>query len=87
MRVRYLCVEEVLFMPEVGCYQTFGIAALQLEKDQCAIDPMISDISTDADFVRALAVRCNEGDLAPVHLRDVVEDALEDVPQPEKTHQ
>ena len=41
-------------------------------------EPMfcIPDISTDINLVNALIQKCNEGNLSPIHLKDVVEDSL-----------
>lgn len=36
----------------------------------------VSDVSTDRAAVEQLARRCTEGQLDPIHLLDVVEDAL-----------
>ncbi len=39
----------------------------------------VPDISTSLAFVSALARRCTACGLSPIHLRDVVEDALTEV--------
>lgn len=41
-------------------------------------DPTVRvlDISTDPKFVKNLVRKCNKGNLSPVHLMDVIEDAL-----------
>ena len=41
-------------------------------------DPMfcVLDISTDINFVSELVKKCNDGNLSPMHLKDVVEDSL-----------
>ena len=36
----------------------------------------VSDVSTDPVFVENLAARCTAGQLEPVHLMDIIEDAL-----------
>ena len=41
-------------------------------------EPMfcVPDISTDANFVCELVRKCNDGNLSPIHLKDVIDDAL-----------
>ncbi len=36
----------------------------------------VLDISTDINFVSELVRKCNDGNLSPMHLKDVIEDAL-----------
>lgn len=55
---------------------SYGILASVLENDACTYAAYIPDISRDKAFVDELAHRCNEGQLSPMHLLDVVLDAL-----------
>ena len=56
--------------------KTYGIAATTEENGICTYTAYIPDISCSRDFVEALAKRCTEGQLNPIHLLDVVLDAL-----------
>ena len=59
-----------------GCRLSYGILAQVLENDMCTYAACIPDISRDKAFVDELAHRCNEGQLSPMHLLDVVLDAI-----------
>ena len=67
---RYALISEKLFSSELG------IRAFQ--KTECGWREVafVSDVSTDRAVVEQLARRCTEGQLDPIHLLDVVEDAL-----------
>ena len=49
---------------------SYGIVS-EANPSICALD-----ISTDLTFVTELNRKCNEGNLSPIHLMDVIEDAL-----------
>ena len=55
---------------------SYGIMASVLENGVCTYAVCIPDISRDKAFVDELAQRCNDGQLSPMHLLDVVLDAL-----------
>lgn len=68
---------EVMELCSLGSRRpSYGILASVLENDACAYVAYIPDISCDKAFVEELAHRCNEGQLSPMHLLDVVLDAL-----------
>lgn len=68
---------EVMELYSMGSRQlSYGILASVLENDACTYVAYIPDISRDKVFVDELAHRCNEGQLSPMHLLDVVLDAL-----------
>ena len=68
---------EVMELHSLGSRQlSYGILASVLENDTCTYIAYIPDISCDRSFVDALAHRCSEGQLSPLHLLDVVLDAL-----------
>ena len=73
---RYALISEKLFSSELGRYRSFGIRAFQ--KTECGWREVafVSDVSTDRAAVEQLARRCTDGQLDPIHLLDVVEDAL-----------
>lgn len=74
--MQYIPLKEDLYSADIGNYQTFGILAFDQIGDEWREVARISDVSVDLQFVADLCARCNEGQLSPIHLRDVVEDAL-----------
>jgi len=60
--------QDNIYEPSNGI--SYGIAP-ETDPNVC-----ILDISTDLKFVTEVIEKCNEGDLSPIHLIDVVEDAL-----------
>lgn len=73
---RYISVSEELSSPILGQYHSFGIAAQKAVAGHWQDVCRVSDVSTDPVFVENLAARCTAGQLEPVHLLDVIEDAL-----------
>lgn len=71
----YEVTEELMESEELGDYVTFGIAVYSGKEEVMRV----RDVSTDLDAVRDLAERCTSGELAPVHLFDVIEDFLAEV--------
>lgn len=65
---RYSCFKERKHDNEYGDYITYGI----LLDGEVAV----SDLSLDGVRVRDLVARCNEGNLDPIHLPNVIEDFL-----------
>ena len=55
---------------------SYGILAKVVEDDNYSYAAYIPDISCDKSFVDSLALRCSRGQLDPIHLLDVVLDAL-----------
>ena len=72
----YIPFREELWSADLGRYQTFGICAYAKIEGGWREVIRLSDVSVDLAFVTALCERCNRGQLSPLHLRDVVEDAL-----------
>lgn len=72
--IRYIVIGKQRHSPELGVYQSYGIAAIQADQNRRAA--YVPDISADRTFVSKLAERCMDGKLSPIHLRDVVMDAL-----------
>lgn len=73
---QFLAVEEHLSSPELGEYISYAIRAWTPTPDGCAEAAYISDVSCDAAFAAALAERCTRLQLDPVHLLDVILDAI-----------
>lgn len=72
--IQYIVVGEQRHTPELGIYRAYGIAAIQADQNRRAA--YVPDVSADWAFVSRLAERCTDGKLSPIHLRDVVMDAL-----------
>ena len=69
----YLPVKETLYHPDLGYYESYGLAA-HLSAGQLAF---LSDVSPDLALVQGLAQQCTAGQLAPSQLEDVVLNLLE----------
>ena len=76
MEYVYRAIKEQLCTPELGVYITFGIEAVAKTKQGPARCAWISDVGLEGERVGALAERCTRYALEPVHLLNVVEDAL-----------
>lgn len=70
---KYIVVEEHLEHPDIGTYTSYGIKAMRGTE---AVE-FVSDVSVDKTFVEALARCCTDLQLDPIHLFDVVEDAIQ----------
>lgn len=68
---RYSCFKERINDPELGNYTTYGI--------RLRITITVSDLSLDRKRVKHLVKLCNQGDLDPIHLPEIVEDFLSEV--------
>lgn len=74
--VLYLPVKQQLYQDDLGCYQSFGIAAWNVFPPCQKPFLFIPDIALDRSMVCRLCWRCTLGQLAPNQLMDVVEDTL-----------
>ncbi len=76
VKVLYVPFSQELTTEDNKQYTGYGIRALRGagERWECAAE--VSDISCSMAFVRELAQRCTRMELAPMHLLDVVEDAI-----------
>lgn len=70
---KYITVEEKLENPDIGTYTSYGIKAI---KENVEVE-FVSDVSVDKIFVDELARCCTDLQLDPIHLFDVVEDAIQ----------
>lgn len=73
---RFRPVKQFLFSDELGEYVSYGIHVFLLTPAGCAEAGFFSDISCDPGFVELLARRCTREQLDPLHLPDIVADAL-----------
>lgn len=71
--LQYIPVREELCSPELGAYVSYGIRAVLASGEEAA---SVSDVSPDFAFVQKLAALCTSKQLSPIHLHDVVEDAI-----------
>lgn len=71
---RYIKIQENMFSHDIGSFMSFGIQAVEEVATTRKVVAQVSDISTDADYVQALADLCTDLQLDPIHLFDVVAD-------------
>lgn len=67
MNNRYSIIKQA-FNNEAGRYISYGIGM----NDKI----LIPDVSTDYDFVYALVDKCNNHNVAPEHIYDIIEDSI-----------
>ena len=72
----YRCVMERQTCPEIGWYQSFGLAVYYARPGSRLLLTTLFDISPDRTLVERLAKECTKFQLDPVHLMDIAEDAL-----------
>ena len=70
----YRVTKDKINNPLTGSYVSYGIEAIQNKR--CVLK--VSDVFADLKKARRLAYVCNFGALEPIHLKDVIEDALAD---------
>ena len=68
METRYTMFEESISNPELGRYAAYGIKAVS--------ETSVSDVSLSRPDLSALVQQCNELQLSPLHLSDVIDDYL-----------
>ena len=73
---RYLPVKQQLSSQEAGHYVSFGLRALRAGPSGWVEAALIPDVSCDERFVTRLARQCTDCQLDPIHLLDVVLNAL-----------
>ena len=71
-RYLYEAVQHTAISEEIGDYVTYGI---RVSEDGRELS-FTADVSTDGEAVERLAANCTDGQLAPIHLGDVIEDLL-----------
>ena len=73
-RFKYKTVREKLNSDELGSYVTYGIIIYKNKE----LLKYISDVSTIKRDVQDLVRRCNEEQLDPIHIEEVISDYLAD---------
>ena len=71
--IQYLPYEESMCTDECGAYITFGIVAYD---GSCREIAAVPDVSTSEPFVRSLCDTFTKNQVDPIHLYEVIEDAL-----------
>ena len=69
----YKVISKNNYSPETGAYISFGISAHDSEHGQTCFVP---DVFIDKSEARAFTERLNTLQVSPIHLIDVIEDAL-----------
>ena len=69
----YVTFKERLFSDELGPYTSFGIKAIDTSNKS---ETTVSDVSVNEAFVNELCRSFNLYQLDPVHLSDVLDDAV-----------
>ena len=70
---RYVPFVTLLQSDELGTYSSFGINAVD---SSGYVITSIQDVSAERTFVESICRKCNDYQLSPVHLLDVVSDSL-----------
>ncbi|MDD6807272.1 MAG: DUF6514 family protein [Oscillospiraceae bacterium] len=75
----YKVFEEKLFNSDLGEYISFGIVVEEIlkEKREKKVVCSISDVSVTKAVAEKIAALCNNVQLSPIHLNDVVYDTIE----------
>lgn len=73
---RYIVKRETLHTPELGVYNTFGVQVLETQDGTEKVIAAVSDVSLDVEKITKFISLCNEHQLCPEHLLDVIEDCL-----------
>lgn len=76
MRYGYTVYAEWRSSEDYARYKAYGIACLQESRNGAREVTRIGDISCDGRFVQCLAALCTRLQLRPVHLEDVVINAI-----------
>lgn len=74
--VKYYYVEEKLYSAELGNYTSYAISVYKHNDNQKTRIAYISDVFLDKSDAKRFVQRCNNKKLDPVHLEQVIEEAL-----------
>lgn len=74
--VKYRITEKTVSYPEIGTYNSYGICAYQKDLDDEKLIACFYDVFSERKKAEELVELCNTLELDPIHLEDVVEDAL-----------
>ncbi len=74
--IRYYYVKEKLHNPEIGNYTSYAISAYEHHNNKQTRIAYISDVFLNEPDARKFVHMCNTMDLDPVHLLEVIEEAI-----------
>ena len=74
--VKYRITEKTVDHPEIGTYDSYGICAYQTGPYAERMIACFYDVFAERKKAEELVELCNSLELEPIHLEDVVEDAL-----------
>lgn len=74
--IEFYIVKELNYKEEIGSYTAYGIGACINKNGKKETLEYISDVFIDRQKAEHLADLCNRLHLDPIHLRDVVDDAV-----------
>ena len=74
--ILYQTKRENLYHSDIGNYKAFGILSLQINDTAEEIIEWIPDVFLDKNEAERFVKVCNDLNLAPIHLHDVIEDAI-----------
>ena len=72
--IRYRVIEEHLWSEYVGFFTTYGLAAEKQLDTEWVTVAYCSDVTPCLHEAQALADLCQQAELEPIHLTDVVDD-------------
>ena len=74
--IEYRSVQEQLRSPELGDYRTYGVCACQVEQNRTTEILAIHDVFLNAADALSFVRRCNQLELSPISLWDVIQDTV-----------
>ena len=72
----YSYVKENFNDEEVGEYSAYGVRISRIDSEECEQVRYISNVFIDEQDAKKFVEACNRLQLSPVHIDDVVQDAL-----------
>lgn len=73
---KYYVVKQQRFDKDNGNYTSYGIGAIMMDDEVCEITTIISDVFLHKKDAKNFVKKCNQMDLDPLHLYDVVIDII-----------
>lgn len=77
--IEYYAVKEALYSEEIGAYTAYGIGVFEYDRGEKKTLQYIPDVFLDEEKAEQLVAMCNSIQLEPLHLLDVVEDAVSEI--------
>ena len=76
--IEFYTVKEVLYSEDVGSFTAYGIGVCNNNQNERETLEYIPDVFLDQQRAEQFVILCNRLQLDPIHLFDVVEDAVAD---------